>query len=60
MIIRLDQNIDCTSLCKRIAQMIDRYKKENSLDNKVISIKIVELVDGGDNHIKKIEDKTAS
>ena len=40
--------------------MIDRYKKENSLDNKVISIKIVELVDGGDNHIKKIEDKTAS
>lgn len=36
--------------------MIDAYKKENSLDNKVICVKIVELVDSGDDHIKKIEE----
>ena len=60
MIVKLNQNIDCTSLCKQIAKMIERFRKENSLNNKVISVKIVELVDGGDNHIKKIEDKTAS
>ena len=54
MIVKLNQNIDCTSLCKQIAKMIERFRKENSLDNKVISVKIVELVDGGDNHIKKI------
>lgn len=45
MIIRLDQQIDCGTLCKQIAKMVDRYKKENSLDNKVISIRIVEMVD---------------
>lgn len=57
MIVRLDQNIDCTTLCKRIGKMLDAYKKENSLDNKVICVKIVELVDGGDKHIPKIEYK---
>lgn len=43
MIIKLDQNIDCTTLCRRIGKMLDSYKKENSLDNKLLSIKIVEL-----------------
>lgn len=43
MIVRLDQQIDCGTLCKQIAKMVDRYKKENSLDNKVISVKIVEI-----------------
>lgn len=43
MIVRLDQNIDCTTLCRRIGKMLDSYKKENSLDNKLLSIKIVEL-----------------
>ena len=56
MIIKLDENIDCTTLCRRIAKMIERFKKENSLDNKIISVKIVELVDS-DKHIPKIEYK---
>lgn len=48
MIIRLDQQIDCGTLCKQIAKMVDRYKKENSLDNKVISVKIVEMNEGNE------------
>lgn len=44
MIVRLDQQIDCGTLCKQIAKMVDKYKKENSLDNKVLSIRIVEVV----------------
>lgn len=44
MIVRLDQQIDCGTLCKQIAKMVERYKKENSFDNKVISIRIVEMI----------------
>lgn len=38
--------------------MIERFKKENSLDNKIISVKIVDVVDS-DKHIPKLEYKTA-
>jgi hypothetical protein len=55
MIIKLNEQIDCTTLCKQIAKMIDTYRKNNSLDNKIISVKIVDVVDGGDSHVPKLE-----
>jgi hypothetical protein len=60
MIIKLEQQIDCPTLCRRIGKMIERYAKENRLQDKAISIKIVEIVDGGDKHIPKLEYKTLS
>ena len=57
MIVRLDQNIDCTSLCKQIAKMIERFRRENSLDNKILSIKIVDVVVLEDENTLKIEEK---
>ena len=60
MIVKLDQNIDCTSLCRKIGKMIERFRKENSLDNKILSIKIVDVVVLEDENTKNIEDKTAS
>jgi hypothetical protein len=57
MIIKLEQQIDCPTLCRKIGKMIERYAKENTLQNKAISINIVEIVDGGDKHITKIEYK---
>ena len=56
MIVRLDQQIDCGTLCKQIAKMIDRYKKENSLDSRILSIRIVEVSDSVDKTLT-IEDK---
>jgi hypothetical protein len=35
--------------------MVDSYRKENSLDNKIISVKIVDVVDDGDSHVHKLE-----
>ena len=35
--------------------MVDSYRKENSLDNKIISVKIVDVVDGGDSNVPKLE-----
>lgn len=35
--------------------MVDSYRKENSLDNKIISVKIVDVVDDGDSHVPKLE-----
>jgi len=40
--------------------MVDAYRKNNSLDNKIISIKIVDVIDGGDKHMPKLEYKTLS
>lgn len=60
MIVKLNQNIDCTSLCRQIGKMIERFRKENSLDNKILSIKIVDVVVLEDENTKNIEDKTAS
>jgi hypothetical protein len=57
MIIKLEQQIDCPTLCRQIAKMLERYGRENDLKDKAISIKIVEIVDGGDNHMPKIEYK---
>ena len=37
--------------------MVDSYRKNNSLDNKIISVKIVDVVDGGDKHTPKLEYK---
>jgi len=56
MIVRLDQQIDCGTLCRQIAKMVDRYKKENSLDNRILSIRIVEVKDSVDRTLN-IEDK---
>jgi hypothetical protein len=55
MIIKLNEQIDCNTICKRIAKMVDSYRKENSLDNKIISVKIVDVVDDGDSHVHKLE-----
>jgi hypothetical protein len=37
--------------------MIDKHKKRESLDNKILSIKIVDLLPGTDHHIPKLEYK---
>ena len=40
--------------------MVDSYRKENSLDNKIISLKIVDVVDEGDSHVPKLENNKLS
>jgi len=57
MILKLDQQIECKTICERIQKMINQYQKHESLENKVISIKVVDLVDGGDKHMPKLEYK---
>lgn len=59
MILKLDQQIECKTICERIQKMINQYQKHESLENKVISIKVVDLVDGGDKHIPKLEYRPA-
>jgi hypothetical protein len=57
MIVRLDTQTDCGYLCKQIQKMIENHKKVESLDNKVLSIRIVDLLPGTDHHIPKLEYK---
>lgn len=56
MVIKLDRPIDCGMLCKQIQQLINR-NIQDSATNKALSIKIVDIIDGGDQHIPKLEYK---
>ena len=58
MIVRLDEQIDCNTVCKRIAKMVESYKRGNPLDNRILSIRIVEVTDSVDRTLN-IEDKNA-
>lgn len=60
MIIPIAQNMDCNAICKTIQKIIDRYNREvekTSIGNHALSINVVRLIDGGDNHIPKLENK---
>ena len=45
MIIQLKDKIDCRDICSLIQKMLNSYAKSNSMENKAISIKIVDIVE---------------
>jgi len=57
MIIKLEEKIECALICKAIQKLINSTLRDNDFKNKAISIKIVDVLDGGDYHIPKIEYK---
>lgn len=55
MIIRLDEQTECSVLCKLIQKEINRYEKENgSASNKALLIKVVDIEESTA-HIPKLE-----
>jgi hypothetical protein len=42
--IKLDQQIECALLCNKIQKMINEYIKTNSPQDKILLIKIIEIV----------------
>lgn len=56
MVIKLDRPIDCGMLCKQIQQLINKHI-DGSATNKALSIRVVDVIDGGDQHIPKLEHK---
>lgn len=52
--IKLDQQIECGLLCNKIQKMINEYIKTNSPQDKILSIKIVEVVADSNEHIPKL------
>ena len=57
MVIRLDKQTDCATICKMIQQMVEKDKRENGNAPRAISIKITDFIDAGDDHVPKLEDK---
>lgn len=57
MIIKLEEKTECVAICKIIQKLIDSKIKNGDIKNKGISINIVDILDGGDYHIPKIEHK---
>lgn len=59
MIFPVTSNMDCNALCKAIQKVFNRYNKE--VEQTVpgvhaLSVNVVKISDGGDDHIPKIED----
>ena len=57
MVIRLDKQTDCATICKIIQKMVDKDKKENGNSPRAISIKITDFIVAGADHVPKLEDK---
>lgn len=57
--IRLNKNLDCEYICNQIQKLIIDYQKSNNhnIADSVLSIDIIQLTDGGTNHIPKLEYK---
>ena len=57
--IRLNKNLDCEYICSQVQKLIIDYQKSNNHDiaDSVLSIDIIQLTDGGTNHIPKLEYK---
>lgn len=52
--IKLDQQIECGLLCNKIQKMINEYIKTNSPQDKILLIKIIEIVSDSNEHIQKL------
>jgi len=60
VIIPVTANMDCNKLCQTIQKIMDKYNREveqTVVGKHAISINIVEIVDAGDQHIPKLENK---
>lgn len=54
--ISLGQNIQCEYICSQIQKLITKFQNDSQdLSRALLVIDIVHPVDGGDNHIPKLE-----
>ena len=52
----LGNDLSCDKVCKEIQKLVNDYKKENpNSTSPLLVISIKETIDGGNNHIPKIE-----
>lgn len=52
--IKLDQQIECGLLCNKIQKMINEYIKTNSPQDKILLIKIIEIIADSNEHVPKL------
>ena len=54
--INLNKDIQCEYICQQIQKLITKFQQDGgNLPESVLVIDIIQTVDGGDNHIPKIE-----
>lgn len=44
--ISLNHDISCEHICRSIQKLVENYRKENSLDNAILTIQINNATDG--------------
>ena len=54
--INLNKDIQCEYICQQIQKLITKFQQDGgNLPQSVLVIDIIQIIDGGDNHIPKIE-----
>jgi len=54
--IKIDNNMDCKNICKQAQNLVTEYIKEhgNNINNLMLVLQVKEIIDGGIDHIKKL------
>jgi hypothetical protein len=54
--ISLGQNLQCEYICQKIQKLITQHQQNGQdLSGSLLTIDIITTIDGGDNHIPKLE-----
>lgn len=54
--IKIENNMDCNNICKQAQNLVTEYIKEhgNNINNLMLVLQVKEIIDGGIDHIKKL------
>jgi len=55
--ISLNHNVQCEYICQQIQKLVTKFQSSQDISGALLVINIIKPVDGGDNHIPKIEYK---
>jgi len=54
--ITLNKNIECEYICKQVQKLVNKFQQSSQdISGAVLVLDIIQTIDGGDNHIPKLE-----
>jgi hypothetical protein len=53
--ITLNKNIQCEQICAEIQKLVTKLSSSQDISQSILVIDIIQITDGGDSHIPKIE-----
>lgn len=55
IVISLNRNIQCEYICQQVQKLVTKFQNGQDINGALLVIDIIQPIDGGNNHIPKIE-----